>query len=250
MDTYQFCSSLVTQHARAGAAVLDYGCGAGQIVAQLRTAGYDARGCDVFYEGGDYSPSIPREMQPFILRMDGDRIPFRDGEFDVVISNQVMEHVPDLDVVVREIARVLKPGGTALNVFPDRGVWREGHCGVPLLHWFPKRSGPRVYYAALMRSLGFGAHKQDKTVMQWSRDFCAWLDMWTYYRSSREVHATFARYFAATEHGEQLWFEARFADRARGVPPTLQRFIVRKLAGMVLMSTQPRREPAPLASST
>jgi hypothetical protein len=127
-----------------------------------------------------------------------------------------------------------------LNVFPDRGVWREGHCGVPFLHRFPKHSRARVYYAALMRSLGLGAHKQDKTVMQWSRDFCTWLDMWTYYRSSREIHAIFARHFGATGHGEHLWFDARFAGRARGVPTTLQRFIVRKLAGMVLVSTQPR----------
>jgi hypothetical protein len=129
-------------------------------------------------------------------------------------------------------------------VFPDRGVWREGHCGVPFLHWFPKSSRPRVYYAALMRSLGAGAHKQGKTVLQWSRDVCTWLDRWTYYRSSQEIHATFARYFAATGHVEQLWFDARLAGRGRGVPTTLQRLIVRKLAGMVLVSTQPRHATA------
>lgn len=240
MDTYEFCCSLVARHAPAGAAILDYGCGAGQIVAGLRARGFDARGCDVFYEGGDYSPSIPRQVQPFIERMAGDRIPFPDAHFDAVISNQVMEHVPDLGVVVREIARVLKPGGVALNVFPDRGVWREGHCGVPFLHWFPKRSMPRVYYAALMRTLGLGTHKKDMSVLQWSANFCNWLDQWTYYRSAREVHAIFSQHFAATEHREQLWFEARLPGRAQTVPTPLQRFIVRKMAGMVLVSTEPR----------
>jgi len=42
---------------------------------------------------------------------------------------QVLEHATDLDVVVHEIARVLKPGGSCLSLFPDKGVWREGHCG-------------------------------------------------------------------------------------------------------------------------
>jgi len=59
--------------------------------------------------------------------MDGDRTPFVTGSFDLVINNQVLEHVTDLDVVVHEIARVLKPGGSCLSLFPDKGVWREGH---------------------------------------------------------------------------------------------------------------------------
>lgn len=59
-------------------------------------------------------------------------------------------------------------------------------------------------------------------------------------RSEREVHATFARHFSNTRHHEQLWFEARLPPRARAVPPVLQRFIVRKLAGMVLVSNEPR----------
>jgi len=171
--------------------------------------------------------------------MEGDRIPFPEATFDVVISNQVMEHVPNLDIVVGEIARTLKPGGTAINLFPDRGVWREGHCGVPFLHRLPKGQG-RVYYAALVRSLGIGLHKDGKPVMQWSRDFCKWIDNWTYYRPVSEIRQTFGRHFGDTVHREELWFNARFDGRGAFLPRWARQFIVRKFAGMTLVSTRPR----------
>ncbi len=50
--------------------------------------------------------------------------------------------------------------------------------GIPFLHRFPKRTKPRIYYAALLRTLGLGHFKQGKTTMSWSRDACTWLDNW------------------------------------------------------------------------
>lgn len=51
-----------------------------------------------------------------VLRMDAARTTFPDASFDVVHSYDVLEHVEDVDGVVREIARVLRPGGLALLV--------------------------------------------------------------------------------------------------------------------------------------
>ncbi|TFG92627.1 MAG: class I SAM-dependent methyltransferase [Syntrophobacterales bacterium] len=173
MDNYQFCAQWILQQpSYSGARVLDYGCGVGQIVKQLRAAHIDAFGCDTFYEGGDYSRFIEDGLLgDVIMRMEGDRIPFGNECFDFIINNQVLEHVQDLDQVLVEMDRVLKSGGRILSLFPDRSVWREGHCGIPFLHWFPKGSKLRVYYAAAIRALGFGYHKEGKGVMQWSRDF-------------------------------------------------------------------------------
>jgi ubiquinone/menaquinone biosynthesis C-methylase UbiE len=84
--------------------------------------------------------------------MPTDRIPFEDASFDAILSNQVLEHVPDIEVVARELARVLKPGGMSLHLFPHLGVWREPHTRVPFLHWLSKHSW-RVGYAALMRPI-------------------------------------------------------------------------------------------------
>jgi len=169
--------------------------------------------------------------------MAGDVIPFDSGAFDLVLSNQVFEHVPDMEVAVHEIARVLRPGGIALNVFPDRGVWREGHCGIPFLHWFPKHSRVRLYYAATLRALGMGYFKKDLSVMRWSRDFCEWLDKWTYYRSRREILERFNRLIGTTAHAEEDWLRARFDGKLDALPVALQRLIVRKVAGVVLVST-------------
>ena len=45
--------------------------------------------------------------------------------FDLVLSNQVIEHVEDLDAVLCEIHRVLKPGGAFLSLFPSKDVIRK-----------------------------------------------------------------------------------------------------------------------------
>jgi SAM-dependent methyltransferase len=46
-----------------------------------------------------------------LVRADGGRTPFPDGAFATVISNSVLEHIPDVEPVLVEVARVLRPGG-------------------------------------------------------------------------------------------------------------------------------------------
>jgi SAM-dependent methyltransferase len=48
------------------------------------------------------------------------RLTFPDGSFDLIISAEVLEHVFDLPDVLREIARVLKPGGLHVFTIPNR----------------------------------------------------------------------------------------------------------------------------------
>jgi SAM-dependent methyltransferase len=239
VNTYELVADWVAhQVGKRPARVLDYGCGAGQIVGLLRARGVTAYGCDVFYEGGDYSSNVPEDLRALVRRMEGGTIPFEDASFDIVVSNQVFEHVPDMQAQLREISRVLRPGGIAFNVFPDAGVWREGHCGIPFLHWFPKRTRLRVYYAALARAFGLGAHKEGKSIMQWARDFCAWLDNWTYYRPLAEIQERFAGSVGDTKHAEEDWFSARFDGRFDWLPISLRRLCVRKIAGVVLVSVR------------
>jgi SAM-dependent methyltransferase len=226
VNNYQM---LATWAASLGGRVLDYGCGAGEIVAELRERGIDAHGCDVFYEGGDYSKNLKPAAAPYISRM-GATIPHADASFDVVISNQVLEHVQDLPAASHEIARVLKPGGVCIHVFPHRGVWREGHCGVPFLHRFAKGSRARFWYGAIMRKLGIAFHKDARRSREWSRHYCQWLDRWTYYRSRAELDAIFASDFAVT-HREDLLLDAK---RHLPIPGFAKRIMVRKLAGVVL----------------
>jgi SAM-dependent methyltransferase len=243
MNNYEFCAHWVCdRNAGAEVRVLDYGCGVGEIVNLLREKDVDAYGCDVFYDGGDHFETIDPELlqNGVIQRMQGSVIPFEDDAFDLVVNNQVLEHVTDIDEVLAEMRRVLKPGGAVLSVFPHKQVWREGHSGIPFLHWFPKQSRARVYYAGLLRSLGAGFNKGDKTVMQWSRDFCQWLDEWTSYRSKAELEASFLQHFAQIHHIEDLWLRQRLEKHSallNGLPNTMQKLIAVKMAGLVIVAS-------------
>lgn len=244
LTNYECCALWVLdQKPGQNVRVLDYGCGAGEIVKELQRRDVDAFGCDVYYEGGDYSSSVdPALFESTIRRMDGNTIPFDTGSFDFVINNQVMEHVEDLDGVLAEILRVLKPGGVVLSLFPDKGVWREGHCGVPFLHWFSKGSRLRVYYAAACRTLGLGHHKENKSALRWSEDTCEWLDKWTYYRTREEIDSTYNRYFFEIRHIEDYWLQVRLGGRIRFVkwlPASVQQLIVRKFGGLVFIARKP-----------
>lgn len=81
------------------------------------------------YVGLEYPPSIldkQPEMWQILERVkvpvqvfgDGGRLPFRDGSVDTVLSTEVLEHVPRPEVLVREMARVVKPGGKVLVTVP------------------------------------------------------------------------------------------------------------------------------------
>jgi SAM-dependent methyltransferase len=246
MKNYEFCAQWILDNkTENNIRVLDYGCGAGEIVKELRKRGVNAFGCDVFYEGGDSSKYIdPTHLGSSIKRMEGEghTIPFDSASFDFVISNQVMEHVEDLDSVLAEIQRVLKHGGMVLSLFPDKGVWREGHCGVPFLHWFPKDTRIRVYYAAVCRTFGLGHHKGNESIVRWSQQFCEWLDKWTYYRTREEIRSTYDKYFVELQHIEDYWLQQRLGRRkilASWLPVFAQKLVVRKLGGLVFTARKP-----------
>lgn len=238
MNNYEFCADYAALRLPRGGKMLDYGCGAGHIVKLACAKGVDAYGCDVFYEGGDHSPEIDPAIDDAIFRMEGNRIPFPDSTFDLVTNNQVMEHVEDLDAVLAEIARVLKPGGLVLSLFPDRGVWREGHCGVPFLHRFPKGSSFRRYYAHLARLVGLGFHKNGKPPKVWADEFCQWLDDWTHYRPYREIARSYSEHLSVPSHIEAEWMTARLGNWADNLPASLRALVARKYAHMTFLATK------------
>lgn len=240
MDNYEYCSQYALNLSKDRPfKVLDYGCGSGKIVAGLREQGVEAYGCDVFYGGSDLSTKVPSDlMGDVILKMEDGCIPFPSEFFDLVINNQVLEHVEDLNFVLFEIQRVVKKGGKALCLFPDRSVWREGHCGIPFLHWFPKGNKMKIFYAMFLRMLGLGNYKKKKSPYQWSKDFCGWLDKWTYYRPYKEIMQSFETKFTDIRHIEDDWLDKRLEDKKywpRWFPKKVKQMITRKLGGMVFV---------------
>lgn len=241
MDNYQYCQKWAVENlSDPKGRVLDYGCGAGLIVFGLRQKNVEAFGCDMFYEGGDYSPEIPSKSLGAVIKRIGTdgKIPFDDQYFDIVLSNQVFEHVEDMDFVLEKISRVLKPGGKMLSLFPDKSVWREGHSGIPFLHWFSKGSRLRIKYALVLRCLGCGYFKQKKSPLTWCEDICLWLDKWTYYRPLSEIMQHFKRYFKSITPIEDHWLKERLGRKSailRVIPRRFQCVFVRKMGGLVLV---------------
>jgi 2-polyprenyl-3-methyl-5-hydroxy-6-metoxy-1,4-benzoquinol methylase len=99
-----------------GARVLDVGCGVGEIMTLLR----DQKGCDC--SGLDIAPSavsavLARGMQAKVATLPS--IPYESNSFEAVVSTEVLEHVTDARATLREIQRILKPGGVLLLSVPD-----------------------------------------------------------------------------------------------------------------------------------
>ncbi len=245
MNNYKSCAQWVfDQGCDQGVRVLDYGCGAGEIVQELRSKNVNAYGCDIFYEGGGGGEPINCSLfeKNIVRKMDENEIPFDSSSFDFVINKMVMEHVENLDEVIAEIYRVMKPGALIFSIFPDQSVWHEGHCGVPFLHWFSAGSRARIYYAALFRLFGGGYHKAGKGVFEWSEDFCAWLDLWTHYRTKKEISLIYSNYFSSIHHIEEYWLCTRLGRcryLVKWLPVCFQRFIVRKMSGLVFVARKP-----------
>lgn len=181
-----------------GARVLDFGCGAGRLVQAGLDRELNIKGADVFYAGSTTRDDAAAAglLNTSVFEILDGKIPFPDHSFDLVVNNQVMEHVEDLDGVLAEIHRVLAPGGTVLSLFPSRDVWREGHIGIPFSHRLPKGSRLRFYYTWALRKLGLGTWKeQAPTCRQWAIDKLAWIDAFTVYRSRTAIFTSYDRLF-------------------------------------------------------
>jgi len=63
---------------------------------------------------------------------------FAEASFDVVVCSQVYEHVPDAARMMREIYRVLRPGGVCYFAASNRLMWNEPHYNLPLLSVIPR----------------------------------------------------------------------------------------------------------------
>ena len=245
-----FCKSFAREHPRSP--ILDFGCGAGDLVAAGLQAGLPMSGADVFYGGSKSRDQAEASglLGGAVREIREGRLPFPDAHFGLVVNNQVMEHVDDLDRALAEIHRVLAPGGLLLSIFPSRDVFREGHIGIPFSHWFPKDSRARFYYTWALRSLGLGTWKQEApSARQWAVDKLRWIDTYTRYRTRSEIFDAYGRYFR-NETREMDYIRYRLLDRpgrawiasALRFPPAAAaaRAVFRKLAFFVILS---RKEP-------
>ncbi|HLF28852.1 MAG TPA: methyltransferase domain-containing protein [Anaerolineae bacterium] len=122
--------------------VLDVGCGDGHFAAMALADRAALVGIDPWWP--PLRESARRKVYRAAIQASGAALPFPSGHFATAISNSVLEHIPDLDPVLAEINRVLRPGGRFIFCVPSdnflpflsisRGLRRVGLRGLGSLY--------------------------------------------------------------------------------------------------------------------
>jgi SAM-dependent methyltransferase len=108
--------ALVQRHLPC-AAFLDAGCGDGRYLAALASTGNPPKrivGTDISQRVLETARVAAAPLEPELIRANLEDLPFGNGEFDVVLCSQVIEHLLDVDAGLRELARVLGRDGTLI----------------------------------------------------------------------------------------------------------------------------------------
>lgn len=125
-----------------GVDVLEVGTGTGGMLHELVTRGVRVQGVEI-------NPSLIAESRAWfghlpVQLVSGIALPFADQSFDRVLSFDVFEHIRDSDAHLREVSRVLRPGGRYLVQTPSKWPntvfetirwrsltrWRDDHCAL------------------------------------------------------------------------------------------------------------------------
>lgn len=117
---------------KPGDRILDVGSGRGHVVQALRSFGVEA-------EGIDLNPNASQlAIVPHVKTMSATSLDYADGYFDAIVSFHAIEHIPDVEAAIAEMARVVRPGGKVLLVYPSEPV--RGLFAIPtavILHRNP-----------------------------------------------------------------------------------------------------------------
>jgi SAM-dependent methyltransferase len=230
--------------ARLGGRSLDYGCGVGQMVALGRAGGLDIWGADTFdgYYSG-WADTLKPEVRDRVVRIVEQRAEFPDQHFDLVMSNQVLEHVTDPERVVADIFRLLRPGGRFIAAFPVVDTWYEGHVGLYFAHRFKAKSRLRRTYFDLSHRLGFGLYRGNLTTAQWTVMSENTLDQACFYYPLARIRKAFGETFGASLEDISVdYMRRRLGNRASAAPrfaDPLLRFVYHVRAGRIFSIRRP-----------
>lgn len=136
--------------------ILDLGSGVGTFVVACRRRGLQAFGLepDRIGQGANITAiqiARRRLVSPVFANGVGESLPFGDASFDLVVMNQVVEHVADQRAVVREAARVVREGGVIYIACPNYLRFYEPHYKILWAPLFPKPLA-RLYLRLRRRS--------------------------------------------------------------------------------------------------
>ena len=109
-----------------GKKTLEVGFGEGYGSYYLADVAKDLTGMDVSQALLEHARTKYDRKNLYFIKGDATSIPFSEGSMEVVVSSQVLEHVKDYMRSIREVHRVLAPGGIALIATPNRKAMLDG----------------------------------------------------------------------------------------------------------------------------
>jgi len=132
------CLTLLTDLNLRALVCVDIGCGSGAICAHMAPSFKQMVGVDPepWERWQDYISEFPT----LSFREESiENLSLPDASVDVVICNQVYEHVPSPEILIAQIYRILKPGGLCYFAGPNLLYPVEPHVHWPFIHWIPRR---------------------------------------------------------------------------------------------------------------
>ena len=228
--------------------VLDWGSGRGSDVIHLRKKGINAYGAEISTETIDRGKHLFDELAldhaslVKVIRPDNST-DYPSSFFNALISYQVLEHVEDLASAAREMYRIMKPGGTAIHLYPAHHHFVEGHLYMPFVHWLPKNNWRRRMIR-LYTFVGVEPHWKELSSMsarEKAEHYYLYSINKTFYRPPRQVRKIFA------DAGFESTFESHNhvrvvqAGLSRIIPKPLLGWLLTNFAGCVFLARKPAR---------
>lgn len=121
--------------------------------------------------------------------------PFENDFFDIILSNQVMEHVFNQELFLMEIQRTMKDHGYSFHLYPLRHYIYEGHLLIPFVHKF-KSWTTTYYWIKWAIFLGFGTYRKHKkagytnSVIEFAEKHSDYITFEVNYQTARQIAAT------------------------------------------------------------
>jgi SAM-dependent methyltransferase len=124
--------------------ILEIGSGNGSMLSYLISNGYNVIGCDIDPQKFATSTKLYGSLPYELLDTTSVTLPFENCSFDAILSFDVFEHIPDSDLHLGEVSRLLKPNGVYLLQTPNKWTnsifetirwrsftsWKVGHCSL------------------------------------------------------------------------------------------------------------------------
>lgn len=170
-------------------------------------------------------------------------------KFDIILANQVFEHIEKLDNIYHHLLEIMRPNGIIFCGFPTKEIIIEPHLKIPLIHRLNKESKTLEFFIKFFSFLkigqiykkGFNKKKYiEKRINLCKKD--------VFYHSVDDHLKLLGRYFSTVNEINDLWLNHIRKDRSysnkikfliRLIPyKTLRSFLMRRIFGMYLLVTK------------